>query len=55
MAIAFNQRLLTTPSNEFKNASAHGVPLQIYRPVHKACQDFQQIAEDLAALIQKKE
>ncbi len=40
-------------SNEFKNASAHGVPIQIYRPVHKACQDFQQIAEDIAVLLQK--
>ena len=39
-------------SSEFKNASAHGVPLQIYRPVHKACQDFQKLAEDLTVLIQ---
>ncbi|MEA5583732.1 ParA family protein [Nodularia harveyana UHCC-0300] len=41
-------------SNEFKNASAHGLPLQKYRPKHPACRDFQQITDDLAALIQEK-
>ncbi|BAY06223.1 chromosome partitioning ATPase ParA family protein [Anabaena cylindrica PCC 7122] len=40
-------------SNEFKNASAHGLPLQKYRPKHPACRDFQQITDDLAALIQE--
>lgn len=38
-------------SNEFKNASAHGLPLQKYRPAHKACKDFYQLANDLTALI----
>ncbi|MGD1873105.1 MAG: ParA family protein [Mastigocoleus sp.] len=41
-------------SNEFKNASAHGLPLQKYRPAHKACKDFKQIADDLVALIKEK-
>lgn len=41
-------------SNEFKNSSAHGLPLQKYRPAHKACKDFKQIADDLTALIEDK-
>ncbi|NJN07498.1 MAG: ParA family protein [Richelia sp. RM1_1_1] len=41
-------------SNEFKNSSAHGLPLQKYRPAHKACKDFKQIADDLVALIKEK-
>lgn len=41
-------------SNEFKNASAHGLPLQKYRPAHKACKDFKQIADDLVALLKDK-
>lgn len=41
-------------SNEFKNSSAHGLPLQKYRPAHKACKDFKQIADDLTALINDK-
>lgn len=41
-------------SNEFKNASANGVPLQMYRPTHKACQDFNQLAEDIVALLQNQ-
>jgi chromosome partitioning protein len=41
-------------SNEFKNASAHGLPLQKFRPKHPACKDFKPIADDLAALIKDK-
>ncbi|RCJ31952.1 chromosome partitioning protein ParA [Nostoc punctiforme NIES-2108] len=41
-------------SNEFKNASAHGLPLQKYRPKHPACKDFKQITDDLVALIKEK-
>ncbi|BAY66634.1 chromosome partitioning ATPase ParA family protein (plasmid) [Calothrix brevissima NIES-22] len=41
-------------SNEFKNASAHGLPLQGYRPKHPACKDFKPIADDLAALLKDK-
>lgn len=39
-------------SNEFKNASAHGLPLQKYRPAHKASKDFKQLANDIAVLIE---
>lgn len=39
-------------SNEFKNASAHGLPLQKYRPAHKAGKDFKQIADDIVVLIE---
>jgi chromosome partitioning protein len=42
-------------SNEFKNASAHGLPLNEYRSKHPACKDFKQIADDLISLIKKKE
>jgi len=38
-------------SNEFKNASAFGEPLQMHRPKHPAGGDFQEIVRDLAALI----
>jgi chromosome partitioning protein len=38
-------------SNEFKNASAHGLPLHKYRPRHPACKDFKQIVDDLVKLI----
>ena len=38
-------------SNEFKNASAHGLPLQKYRPRHPACKDFKTIVDDLVKLI----
>lgn len=41
-------------SNEFKNASAYGLPLQKYRPKHPACGDFKQIADDLTALIKER-
>jgi chromosome partitioning protein len=41
-------------SNEFKNASAYGQPLQKYRPKHPATKDFKQITDDLAALIKEK-
>jgi chromosome partitioning protein len=40
-------------SNEFKNASAHGLPLQKYRARHPACMEFKQIAKDVIALIKK--
>lgn len=38
-------------SAEFKNASALGLPLQKYRPSHKAAQDFQKLAKDVVALV----
>lgn len=41
-------------SNEFKNASAHGLPLHKYRNKHPACKDFQQIADDVIQLIKNK-
>ena len=37
-------------SAEFKNASALGVPIQKYRPSHKAAQDFKSLAKDVVAL-----
>jgi chromosome partitioning protein len=41
-------------SNEFKNASAHGLPLHKYRNKHPACKDFKQIADDVIQLIKNK-
>lgn len=41
-------------SNEFKNASAHGLPLHKYRTKHPACKDFKQIADDVIQLIKNK-
>jgi len=41
-------------SNEFKNASAYGQPLQKYRPKHPATKDFKLLTDDLAALIKEK-
>ncbi|MBP5977630.1 ParA family protein [Brasilonema sp. CT11] len=41
-------------SNEFKNASAYGQPLQKYRPKHPAAKDFKPIVDDLAALLKEK-
>ncbi len=41
-------------SNEFKNASAYGQPLHSYRPKHPATKDFQQIIDDIVALIKEK-
>jgi chromosome partitioning protein len=38
-------------SNEFKNASAHGLPLHKYRPRHPACKDFKQVVDDVVRLI----
>lgn len=38
-------------SNEFKNASAHGLPLHKYRPRHPACKDFKKIVDDLVSLL----
>lgn len=40
-------------SSEFKNASAHGLPLQKYRPGHVACKDFSTIAKDLVTFVKK--
>ncbi len=40
-------------SNEFKNASAHGLPLHNYRPRHPACKDFKKIVHDLVKLIEE--
>lgn len=34
-------------SSEFKNASAKGQPIQMYRPGHPACSDFDPIIEQL--------
>lgn len=42
-------------SREFKNASARGVPLQIYKPAHPANKDFFPVCDDLEALICGKE
>ena len=36
---------------EFKNAAMQGIPLQLYRPKHRAIQDFEPICNDLEALI----
>jgi chromosome partitioning protein len=41
-------------SNEFKNASAFGLPLHKYRPKHPACKDFKLIVDDVIALIKEK-
>ncbi|MCC5622954.1 hypothetical protein [Nostoc sp. CHAB 5715] len=41
-------------SNEFKNASAYGLPLHKYRPKHPACKDFKLIVDDVIALIKEK-
>jgi chromosome partitioning protein len=38
-------------SAEFKNCSANGQPLQMYRPNHPAVKDFDQIIADVAALV----
>ncbi|MFM7438824.1 MAG: ParA family protein [Snowella sp.] len=38
-------------SAEFVNASALGLPLQIYRPLHPAIEDFQAIALEIQALV----
>jgi chromosome partitioning protein len=38
-------------SAEFVNASAAGLPLQLYRPGHPARDDFQEIAEKLNQLV----
>jgi chromosome partitioning protein len=38
-------------SNEFKNASAHGLPLHKYRPRHPGCKQFKKIVDDLVKLI----
>ena len=41
-------------SAEFKNSSALGLPIQRYRPNHKASQDFQVLARDIATLLKEK-
>ena len=38
-------------SKEFVNASGQGLPLQMFRPGHKANQDFHEISNDLSRLI----
>lgn len=40
-------------SSEFKNASAHGVPIHKHRPRHPACKDFKAIVDDLVKLIKQ--
>lgn len=40
-------------SSEFKNASAHGLPLQKYRPRHAGCQDFKEMTADIVKLIKE--
>lgn len=40
-------------SAEFINASAAGLPLQLYRPNHPANQDFDEVVQDLAQLIRE--
>jgi chromosome partitioning protein len=41
-------------SSEFKNASAVGLPLHLYRPKHPACDDFNPIVKVLRAEIAKE-
>jgi chromosome partitioning protein len=41
-------------SSEFKNASAVGLPLHLYRPKHPACDDFNPIVKVLKAEIAKE-
>ena len=41
-------------SAEFVNASAAGLPLQIYRPGHQAVKDFKSISESLIDLIKRQ-
>lgn len=41
-------------SSEFKNASAVGLPLHIYRPNHPACQDFNPIIKTLKAELKEE-
>lgn len=41
-------------SNEFKNASAYGLPLHKFRPSHPACKDFKPIIDDLIKLIKEE-
>lgn len=38
-------------SNEFKNASAYGIPIQKWRQLHPAAKDFTKIASDVVKLI----
>ena len=41
-------------SSEFKNASAVGLPLHLYRPRHSACQDFEPILKTLLVELSKE-
>jgi chromosome partitioning protein len=41
-------------SSEFKNASALGLPLHLYRPNHPACADFKPIVAQLTQLLAKE-
>lgn len=40
-------------SNEFKNATASGLPLGIYRPAHKANTDFNPLLKDIIEVIER--
>lgn len=41
-------------SSNFRNASAHGLPIHKHRPSHAACMDFQVIVQDVVKLIKGK-
>jgi chromosome partitioning protein len=41
-------------SNEFRNASAYGKPLHLYRPGHPALADFRNLSECLTTLLSKE-
>lgn len=40
-------------SSEFKNASALGLPIHLYRPLHPACKDFTPIVTKITQLLKK--
>jgi chromosome partitioning protein len=44
----------TRYSTQFVNASAFGMPLQVYRPGNQACRDFDPIIKDLCLLLDIK-
>jgi chromosome partitioning protein len=41
-------------SSEFKNASAKGLPIHLYRPQHPACSDFDPIVTLLVGVLKKE-
>ena len=41
-------------SSEFKNASALGVPLHLYRPRHPRCDDFQAVSSQLNRILSEE-